>query len=224
MCIGRKFVCAALALVLPASLMADDSSAAMLHHNGGTLLNGNPAPPSSAIFPNDTVQTQPQHEATINAAGSTVTVEPETLVQFEGDEIIVDHGTVLVGTSRGLRVRVGCIAVIPAAALWTQYDVTDVDGRVTVAARKSDVNIESRGSKLQSGRPGVDGQRVTVREGEQKTREEKCGATTKPPRYIDAKGAILNSPYVRWPAAGAIVLGTCLIWCHGDDPLSPSRP
>lgn len=184
---GRKFVCAALAVVLPVSLMADDSSAAMLHHNGGTLLNGNPAPPSSAIFPNDTVQTQPQHEATINATGSAVTVEPETLVQFEGDEIILDHGTVLVGTSRSLKVRVGCIIVIPATALWTQYDVTDVDGRVIVAARKSDVNIESRGSKLQSGRPGGRGEPVSVREGEQKTREEQCSATTQPPAILTRK-------------------------------------
>jgi hypothetical protein len=221
---GRKLVCAALAVALPVSLMADDSTAAMLRHNGGTLLNGNPAPPSSAIFPNDTVQTQPQREATINAAGSAVTVEPETLLQFEGDEIILDHGTVLVGTSRGLRVRVGCITVIPATAAWTQYDVTNVDGKVTVTARKSDVNIESRGSKLQAARSGPNSQRVTVREGEQKTREEKCGATTKPPRYVEAKGAILNSPWVTGPAAGALILGTCLILCRGDDPLSPSKP
>ena len=118
------------------------------------------------------MQTPPQHEATINAAGSAITVEPETLVQFEGDEIILDHGTVLVGTSGRLRVRVGCITVTPATASWTQYDVTDVDGKVTVAARKSDVNIDSRGSKLQAARPDGRGQTVSVREGEQKTREE----------------------------------------------------
>jgi hypothetical protein len=221
---GRKFVCAALAVALPVSLMADDSSAAILHHNGGTLLNGNPAPPASAIFPNDTVQTQSQHEATINAAGSAVTVVPETLVQFEGDELVLDHGTVLVGSSRGLRVRVGCITVIPATPAWTQYDVTDVDGKVTVAARKSDVNIESRDSKLQAARSGGRSERVSVHEGEQKTRDEKCGVAQQPPDHLAAKGAILNSPWAIGAGAGGILFGTCWEFCRSDDPLSPSKP
>jgi len=204
--------------------MADDSGAAMLHHDGGTLVNGNPAPPSTAIFPNDTVQTQSNHEATISAAGSSVTVKSETLVQFDGDEIILDHGTLLISTTRELRVRVGCVTVIPDTAAWTQYDVTDVDGKVTVSARKSDVDIESRGSKLQPARAGGRSQRLTVHEGEQKTREEQCGVAPKPPRYIDARGAFLNSPWIIGPAAGGIILGTCLILCRGDDPVSPSRP
>lgn len=219
---GYKFVCAALAVVLPVSLMADDTGAAMLHHNGGVLLDGNPAPPSTAIFPHQTVQTPPQREAAITAAGSAVSVEPDTLVQYEGDEITLDHGTVQVSTSRGLRVRVGCITVIPAGTVWTQYDVTDVDGKVTVAARKSDVNIDSQGSKLH--RPSGLSERATVREGEQKTREERCGAAEKSSGQIAAKGAFLNSPYVRWPAAGAAVFGTCWILCRGDDPVSPSVP
>lgn len=220
---GRKFVCAALAVVLPVSLIADDSGAAMLHHKGGTLLNGNPAPPSSAIFPNDMVQTEPQHEAIINAAGSSVTVEPETVVQFGGDEIILDHGTVRVGTSRGLRVRAGCITMIPATAAWTQYDVTDVDGKVTVAARKSDVNIESRGSKLQAARSGGLSDRVTVREGEHKTREEKCGVSKHSPDHSTAKGAILNSPWAIGVGAGGIFF-ICWEFCRSDDPVSPSKP
>ena len=204
--------------------MADDSGAAMLHHDGGALLNGNPAPASIAIFANDTVETRAQQQATINAAGSSVMLQPETLVQFEGDELILDHGTLLVSTSRGLRVRVGCITVTPATGEWTQYDVTDIDGKVKVAARKRDVNIDARGSKLQSARSGGQSQRVSVREGEQKTREEQCGVAPRSPGHIAAKGAILNSPWVIGSSAAAIVVGTCLILCHGDDPVSPSVP
>jgi len=221
---GHKFVCAALAVVLPVSLMADESTAAILRHDGSALVNGNPAPPSTAIFANDTVQTLSQHEAAINLSGSTITIAPETLIQFNGDELILDHGTLKVSTSRELRVRVGCITVIPVSSAWTQYDVTDVDGKVTVAARKSDVNIDSRGSKLQPARSGGRNERVTVREGEQKTREEHCGAAPKPQSYIHATGPILNSPYIKWPAVGAIIVGTCLILCRGDDPVSPSKP
>jgi hypothetical protein len=175
-------------------------------------------------LPNDTVQTQPHHDATINLAGSAIAVGPETLVQFAEDELILEHGTLQVNTSQSLRVRVGCITVIPATAAWTQYDVTDVDGKVTVAARKRDVNINSRGSKLQPARVGGRSQQVTVREGEQITREEQCGTAPKPARYIDAKNALLNDPRVIGAAAGAIVFGVCWIICRGDDPISPSRP
>jgi ferric-dicitrate binding protein FerR (iron transport regulator) len=220
---GRKFVCAALAVVLPASLMADEASA-MLHHDGGALLNGNPAPASIAILPNDTVQTRAQNGATITLAGSSVTLDPETLVQFESDAIVLDHGMLHVNTSRELTVRVGCINVIPTTSNWTQYDVTDLDGRVTVAARKSDVDIDSRGPGLVSGQKTGISQRVTVREGEQKTREEHCGAAQQTPSHIAAKGAILNSPYVKWPAAAAAIFGTCWVFCRGDDPVSPSKP
>jgi hypothetical protein len=221
---GRKFVCAALAVVLPVSLMAEDSGAAILRHDGGALRNGNPAPSGTAILPNDTVQTPPLHDATITIAGSAITVGPETLVQFQEDELVLEHGTLQVNTSRSLKVRVGCITVVPVIAAWTQYDVTDVNGKVTVAARKSDVNIDSRGSKLQPARSRGRSQQVTVREGEQKTREEHCGNAPNSPDYIAAKGAILNSPYLKWPVVAAIGGVTCWIVCNTDNPVSPSVP
>jgi hypothetical protein len=64
-----------------------------------------------------------------------------------------------------------------------------------------------------------------VREGEQKSREEKCAAADVK-SAIAAKGAILNSPWVQWPAIGAIAGGTaCLLFvCVNDDPISPSKP
>ena len=133
--------------VCPSSLATQDSGGAILHNNGGVLLNGNPTPPSTAIFPDDLVQTQPNAEAAIDAAGSTVTIKAETLLQFEGNVLNLEHGTVLVSTSRVMTVRVGCITVIPVSAEWTQYDVSDIDGKVTVNARKSDVNIETRPAK-----------------------------------------------------------------------------
>jgi hypothetical protein len=209
---------------LPESLMADDSAAAILLSNGGVLLNGTLAPASSALFPNDLVQTKSLSEATINAAGSTVTVKPDTVVQFEGDELHLDHGTLQVSSARQLRVRVGCLTFVPVNPAWTQYDVTDVDGRVTVAARTSDVNIESRGTRLAQRQPAGHAERVTVREGEQQTREENCLAPPKPPAYVAGKGAILNSPLVKWPAVGVIGIAACWVLCRGDDPVSPVLP
>ena len=93
-------------VILPTLLMAQDSARAILHNGGGALLNGNPAPNSSAIFLHDLVQTQKGNGAKIDADGSTVMVQPDTIVQFAGDELVLDHGGLQLNTSRGMRVRV----------------------------------------------------------------------------------------------------------------------
>jgi hypothetical protein len=63
-----------------------------------------------------------------------------------------------------------------------------------------------------------------VHEGEQATRDERCGAAIKPADEIDATGAILNSVPAR--VIGAVLVGTiiCLGLCHTDDPISPTKP
>src|ERR1022692_2671908 len=142
----HKLVCGAMLVILPASLMAQDSARAMLHNDGGVLLNGGPAPKSSAIFLHDLVQTQKGNWAKIDADGSAVTVQPETIVRFEGDELVLEHGGLQLNTSRGLKVRVNCITVIPLTQDWNRYDVTDVDGRVTVVAHQNDDKIHYQGS------------------------------------------------------------------------------
>src|SRR3984885_6038085 len=105
-------------VILPTLVLTQDSSRAMLHNDGGVWLNGNPAPNSSAIFLHDLVQTQKGSLAKIDAEGSTVTVQPETVVQFEGDELVLDHGGLQLNTSRGMKVRVNCLIVIPLAEGW----------------------------------------------------------------------------------------------------------
>ena len=220
----RNFVYGAMVLALPVLFVADDTGASMLHNQGGVLLNGKPAPDSSAIFRNDTIETQPHHEATIDATGSTATVKEETLIQNGENELVLEHGTILVSTSRGMAVRVGCLRVVPATADWTQYDVTDVNGKVTVDAHKNDVRIEVRRAGSQQVRQPRPSDVATVREGEHTSREEKCSAAAKRPRYEAADGAILNDPWAKWSAMGVIGVVTCLALCRGDDPVSPSRP
>jgi hypothetical protein len=158
------------------SLLADDTGAAMLRSNSGALLNKNPAPASSALFPGDLIETQKNAVARIEATGSTADINPETMVQFEGEELVPEHGSLSVSTTRGLKVREGCLTVTLVYADWTHYDVTDLDGKVTLSALKNDVNIDARPSNPQQARPSARSGRTTVREGEQKSRDEKCGA------------------------------------------------
>jgi hypothetical protein len=219
----RNLVCGVMAVVLPTSLMAQDSARAMLHSDGGVWLNGNPAPNSSAIFPNDLIQTQPGSSAKIDAHGSAVRVQPETVVQFNGDELILDHGGLQVDTSYGMKVRVNCITISPLAQAWTRYDVTDLDGRVTVAARENDVQIHFQAAAFRQSKQAAVSD-VTVHQGEQATRDERCGEAARPSDVINAKVAILNNTWT--VRAGLVAIGvlTCWALCRGDDPLSPDKP
>jgi hypothetical protein len=122
-----------------------------------------------------------------------------------------------------MKVRVNCLTIIPLAQEWTHYDVSDVDGMVLVYAYEKDVTIQSKTVAGTSRRVGlVD---VTVHQGEQVTRSEKCGNPSMPAHAIDARGAILNSPLAI--AFGALAVGaiSCFAWCRpGEDPLSPYKP
>jgi hypothetical protein len=214
-------------VILPVSLSAQDT--AMLHSNGGVLVNKNPAQASNALFPDDLIETPQGAAARIEAMGSTADINPDTVVQFEGDELVLEHGSVSVNTSRLLRVRVGCVTITPVNADWTHYDVTDVEGKITVSALKNDVYLDARSSKPEkaiekAGQP-PHSERTIVREGEQKSRDEKCGAApVKESGRLAGRGAIMNSPYVQWPAGGVIVGVTCWALCNSDNPISPSAP
>ncbi|MGA7320494.1 MAG: hypothetical protein WBW98_08280 [Candidatus Sulfotelmatobacter sp.] len=215
----RKLVCGVMIVILPTSLMAQNSARAMLHDDGGVWLNGSPAPNSSAIFLHDLVQTQKGNWAKIDADGSTVTVQPETIVQFEGDELILDHGSLQLNTSRGMKVRVNCITVIPLTQDWNRYDVTDVDGRVVVVAHQNDVRIHYQGAATRLSKQARSSD-VTVHQGEQVTREERCGA---PARPAEATGTTLNSIWAKGAGIAAVGILTCWALCRGDEPVSPSK-
>jgi hypothetical protein len=50
-----------------------------------------------------------------------------------------------------MRVRVHCITVIPVSDTeWTQYEVTDVNGNIEVAAQKNDVRIVLEGNQAKT--------------------------------------------------------------------------
>jgi hypothetical protein len=219
----RKLVCGAMVVVLPALLIAQDFGRATLHTDGGTWLNGKPVPNTSAIFPHDFVQTQKESTAKVDIDGSTVTIQSDTLVQFEEDEIFLDHGTLQVNSARGMRVRVNCLTVVPLTQEWTRYDVIDTDGKVLVAAYENDVKIHTRHVAAQRSKDRGSSD-VTVHRGEQVIRSERCGARAKPAQMLDAKGPILNSPWARGTGIVAIGVLTCWALCPDPGPVSPDKP
>jgi hypothetical protein len=209
------------------SLFAQQGGGAILRSNGvGVNLDEKPAPTSAAVFRDDLIETQKNASARLETSGSTADISAETMVQFQLDELVLDHGSLSIQTTRGLRVRVGCITITPVnETLATHYEVVDTNGKVNVSARKSDVYIDARSNKEQQVKKPEHSERAIVREGEQKSREESCG-----PAYIKASGtvpgvnAILNSPWAVAAGAAAVGVGICFGLCHSDDPLSPAKP
>ena len=67
-------------------------------------------------------------------------------MKFQGNFLTLEHGSVSVGTSTEMSVHVNCLKVEPLSNDRTQYDVTDVSGKVEVAANKNDVKITQVGS------------------------------------------------------------------------------
>jgi hypothetical protein len=208
-----------LLLIVPASLFAADSGAAMLYANGAAWLNGSHVPSSSAIFTGDLVQTRSDSAANIHAPGSSITVLGDSLVQFEGTSLKVEHGGVSVSTSKGVATTAGDVRVAPASNAWTEFNVTDMDGTVRIAARKGDLTVTD------------DDGTVTLAQGQETTRDEQSDQGDKkkekrrgPGAVPAAGGGLLNSPIAIGVGAAMIVGVTTWVLLQGSNPVSPSTP
>lgn len=218
-----KLVSCVLLLTVPASVFAADMGAAMLYATGATWVNGGHVPSSSAIFAGDLVQTRSDSAANIHAAGSSITVLSDSLVQFEGDSLKVEHGGVSVSTSRSVATIAGDVKVAPASNAWTEFNVVDTDGLVRIAARKGDLMVTD------------DSGTVTLAQGQETTREEQSSQSQNQNQKKKDKrrgagaapaavGGVLNSP-IAIGIGGAAVIGiTAWVLVKNDDALSPSKP
>ena len=217
-----KILSILLVLILPVSLLGADRPAAMLYSHGTSLLNGHSVARSSAIFVGDLVQTNADSAANINASGSIVLVLNDSLVEYQNDAVKLEHGGISVSTSKSLATRAGDITVSPAASVWTEFEVRDVDGKVNIAARKGDLTIHDESGT------------TTLAQGEQTTREDadsekdkdkkkkrRKGAAAAP---AAAEGGVFNSP-IAVGIGGAVILGGA-IWVlaqGGENPASPTK-
>jgi hypothetical protein len=217
----RKMVSCVLLLVFPASLFAADSGAAMLYATGVAWVNGSHVPNASAIFAGDLVQTRSDAAANINAPGSSITVLGDSLVQFDGASLKVEHGGVAISTSKGVAASAGDVKVAPASNSWTEFNMTDVDGTVKIAARKGDLNItdDNGTTTLAQGQETTrDEQSDQSSDGKKKNKKRGTGAAPA------AGGGVLDSP-LAIGIGGAVIVGvTAWVLIRNDNPVSPSEP
>lgn len=224
---SRKLVCGVMIVIaiieiLPAALLAQGAERALLHSDGGASVNGKTAPNSSAIFLHDRIETRQESSAKIDVDGSTITIRPGTVVQFEGDELVLEHGSLQLNSARAMTVRINCITVSPLAQTWTRYDISDLEGKLTVSAYDNDIKIHAAGAAVRQSNHAPS-QDVTVHRGEKITREERC-RTGSEAASQDADGPILNSPWAIGAGAVAIGVLTCFALCRDPGPVSPDKP
>ncbi len=216
----RSAVCCLLAVLFPAQMMlAGETASAMLYTNGAAWLNGSEVPKSVAVFSGDMLQTRADSTASIQSNGSNVMVLADSLVKFEGPAVELEHGSVRVTTSRGLAARAGDVTVTPASSSWTEFQVTDVDGRMQIAANKGDLMVQD------------DKGTTTVTQGQQTTRDDTTDTEKKKKKHRRGAGAapaagggIMSSPAVVYgglAAGGAIGVW---VWLQKEPPVSPACP
>ena len=214
-----KILSCMMVVIFPASLLAADQPGAMLYSHGSALLNGGSVSRSSAIFSGDLVETSADSAANINSAGSIVLVLNSSLVQYQGDAVKLEQGRISVSTSKALATRAGDVTVSPAANVWTEFEVKDVDGTVQIAARKGDLTISDE-----------TGTSTTLAQGQETTRDESQSEDKKKKKKKRsdgatpaAKGGILDSPWAIG-IGGAAVVGTGIwVLTRSEQPVSASR-
>lgn len=211
----------ALVVALPTSLLGQNPSA-ILHAQGGVWVNGYEAKDSSAIFTGDLVETKPEFSANLSLDGSTVLIQPVAVAKLQENMLVLDHGSVSVGTSKSFKLQVKCITVAPVSSEWTQYDVTDVNGTIQVAGRKNDVYVQRETNLPKQSAETAASHEGLLHEGGQRSYDESqvCGSPPQP----GGIGPALNS---KWAVAGAgvgIVVLICVLVCTGREPISPDSP
>src|ERR1700691_738052 len=132
----RNFLCWTMVALDPVSLAAANAGSAIVHSKGGVWVNGSEVADSTVIFPGDVLETKLGFVANLDAEGSSVLIQGESIVKFETNSLTLEHGSLSVNTSTEMIVHVNCLKVEPISNDRTQYDVKDVRGKAAVAANK----------------------------------------------------------------------------------------
>jgi hypothetical protein len=202
-------------LLTSVALVAQETTTAVLYGTGSVYLNGAQVSNSSAVGAGDVIQTKETGAANINAPGSSVVVESNSIVRYRPEGFSLDRGNISLATGKGSSVFARDFKITPASGGWTEFYVTRTNGSIGILARKGSVTVSCATNS------------VTVKEGQQISRDDapNCGLISKANGAAPAaKGPVITTERAEWGAigAGGIIAGWALI--HDDDPVSPHVP
>ena len=202
-------------LLTSVALVAQETATAVLYGTGSVYLNGAQVSNSSAVGAGDVIQTKETGAANINAPGSSVVVESNSIVRYRPEGFSLDRGNISLATGKGSSVFARDFKITPASGGWTEFYVTRTNGSIGILARKGSVTVSCATNS------------VTVKEGQQISRDDapNCGLISKANGAAPAaRGPIITPTTVEY---GAIVGGGSIAaWAmfQSDDPVSPSVP
>jgi hypothetical protein len=202
-------------LLTSVALVAQETATAVLYGTGSVYLNGAQVSNSSAVGAGDVIQTKETGAANINAPGSSVVVESNSIVRYRPEGFSLDRGNISLATGKGSSVFARDFKITPASGGWTEFYVTRTNGSIGILARKGSVTVSCATNS------------VTVKEGQQISRDDapNCGLISKANGAAPAaRGPVITTERAEWGAigAGGIIAGWALI--HDDDPVSPHVP
>jgi len=133
---GITVMCVVLTVVLGVSVLSAQTGGAMLYAvNGDVRVNGQSAGHSTGILAGDKIDVPASTAGSINLAGSSVVVTPNSSVQYNAANIEVLQGGARVSTSKGMSASVGPVVVAPQGAS-AKFDVVSTDNKVVVVSRE----------------------------------------------------------------------------------------
>lgn len=132
------------ALLTSVAMLAQGTGTAVLYGTGSVYLNGAPVSNSSAVTPGDVIQTKENGAANINAPGSSVVVESNSIVRYRPEGFALDRGNISVATGKGVSVFTRDFKITPTASGWTEFYVTRANGGIGIIARKNPVDRKLR--------------------------------------------------------------------------------
>jgi len=211
----RRLISWLLVLLTPAALIAADADTAVLYGTGSVYLNGSLLSNSSAVTTGDVIQTKETGAANLNAAGSSVVIESNTILRFQSSGLALDRGSVSIATGKGLSVFARDFKISPVSGAWTEFYISRASGVIQIIARKNSITVSCGPTT------------ATIKEGQQVSRDDAadCGVAEKRGGAATAaKAPILTSTWAERAGIGAG--GALLVWvlAHDDDPVSPSGP
>ena len=212
----RELTSVLLILLTPCAVLAADTDAAVLYGTGSVYLNGSQLANSSPVTSGDVIQTKETGAANLNAAGSSIVIQSNTIVRMQSNGLALDRGSVSMATGKGMAVLARDFKIAPASGDWTEFYVSRASGVIQIMARKNSITINCG--------PNA----TTIREGQQLSRDDaaNCGLAERAGggAATAARAPILNSTWAELAGlgAGGAIVGIYL--SKGDDPLSPSGP
>lgn len=211
----KRFLSWLVIIATPLTLRAGDQAAATISSRGTVLVNGNALPDASAIQSGATIQTQPDSVANITATGTSIIVQPSSILTFAESSITLQQGSVSVASSHAVATSAGTVTATPANSSWSEYEMSISNGMVDVVARKANLAVNC-GKEV-----------VTLKEGMSVTSDPsgKCKTKKSSGAYPPASGDILSSPYLKYVAAaagGGVLIW--LLWPTPQQPASASQP